>query len=94
MKQTYYSLTNIMKKKALYNIIIGQRANGKTYSVISLIIKTFLKTGIPSAYIRRLDSELIPSTHSTFLTTESATKFAESASLFLSEPITAQHIEL
>lgn len=29
-----------------------------------------------------------------FLTTESATKFAESASLFLSEPITAQHIEL
>lgn len=30
----------------------------------------------------------------TYLTTESATKFAESASLFLSEPITAQHIEL
>ena len=32
--------------------------------------------------------------NSKFLTTESATKFAESASLFLSEPITAQHIEL
>lgn len=30
----------------------------------------------------------------TYLTTESATKFAESASLFLSEPILAQHIEL
>lgn len=30
----------------------------------------------------------------TYLTTESATKFAESASLFLSEPIKAQHIEL
>ena len=30
----------------------------------------------------------------TYLTTESATKFAESASLFLSEPIEAQHIEL
>ena len=29
-----------------------------------------------------------------FLTTESATKFSESASLFLSTPITAQHIEL
>ena len=29
-----------------------------------------------------------------FLTTESATKFADSASLFLSEPIEAQHIEL
>lgn len=30
----------------------------------------------------------------TYLTTESATKFAESASLFLSEPISAHHIEL
>ena len=29
-----------------------------------------------------------------FLTTESATKFADSASLFLSEPIMAEHIEL
>ena len=32
--------------------------------------------------------------NSKFLTTESATKFSESASLFLSEPITAHHIEL
>jgi glutamate racemase len=32
--------------------------------------------------------------NSKFLTTESATKFADSASLFLSEPIEAQHIEL
>ena len=30
----------------------------------------------------------------TYLTTESATKFSESASIFLSEPITAHHIEL
>mgnify|MGYP003289041125 FL=1 len=32
--------------------------------------------------------------NSKFLTTESAAKFSESASLFLSEPITAHHIEL
>ena len=32
--------------------------------------------------------------NSKFLTTESDTKFSESASLFLSEPITAHHIEL
>ena len=32
--------------------------------------------------------------NSKFLTTESATKFAESASLFLAEPIQVQHIEL
>ena len=35
-----------------------------------------------------------PIAHIRFLTTESATKFSESASLFLSEPITAHHIEL
>ena len=35
-----------------------------------------------------------PTQNSKFLTTESATKFADSASLFLSEPITAHHIEL
>lgn len=35
-----------------------------------------------------------PIAGTTYLTTESATKFSESASLFLSEPITAHHIEL
>lgn len=60
-KDIYYSLNEIMKKNAIYNIIIGQRSNGKTYSVISLMIRTFIKTGLPSAYIRRLDSELVPS---------------------------------
>ena len=35
-----------------------------------------------------------PIASTTYLTTESAAKFSESASLFLSEPITAHHIEL
>ena len=35
-----------------------------------------------------------PIANTRYLTTESATKFSESASLFLSEPITAKHIEL
>lgn len=61
MKNVYYNLNNILKKKAIYNIIYGQRSNGKTFSVIELILKTFIKTGKPSAYIRRLDSELTPS---------------------------------
>lgn len=62
MKQSiYYNINNILKKKAIYNIIYGMRSNGKTYSVIDLILKAFIKTGKPSAYIRRLDSELTPS---------------------------------
>ena len=34
MKNTdYYSLDKILSKKATYNLIIGERSNGKTYAV-------------------------------------------------------------
>ena len=33
MKNEYYSLKKINKLNALYNLIIGQRSNGKTYAV-------------------------------------------------------------
>lgn len=52
-KSIYYSLHSIEKLKALYNIIIGKRSNGKTYSVLYKIIDTFVKTGKQGAYIRR-----------------------------------------
>lgn len=42
----------------------------------------------------RISSPLRGRSGGGFLTTESATKFADSASLFLSEPIMAEHIEL
>lgn len=44
--------------------------------------------------VERISSPLRGRSEGGFLTTESATKFADSASLFLSEPIEAQHIEL
>ena len=44
--------------------------------------------------VERISSPLRGRSGGGFLTTESATKFAESASIFLSEPIKAQHIEL
>ena len=44
--------------------------------------------------VERISSPLRGRSGGGFLTTESATKFSESASLFLSEPIKAQHIEL
>ncbi len=44
--------------------------------------------------VERISSPLKGRSGGGFLTTESATKFAESASLFLSEPIEAEHIEL
>ena len=37
-EQKYYSLDNILKKNCVYNVIFGERSNGKTYSVLSRCI--------------------------------------------------------
>lgn len=60
MSNEYYSLKKIDSKKAIYNIIIGQRSNGKTYSVIEKGIKAYFKTGARTAYLRRFKEDLTP----------------------------------
>lgn len=57
-KIKYYSLKNILKKNAQYNIIIGQRSNGKTYAVKKYGLEQYIKTGGQMAYIRRQDVDL------------------------------------
>lgn len=49
----YYSLKNILSKKAHYNVIIGERSNGKTYSVLEHGIKEYFEHGGELAIIRR-----------------------------------------
>lgn len=49
----YYSLTNILKKNARYNMVYGERSNGKTFSVIDLIAQNYFKHGQQGAIIRR-----------------------------------------
>ena len=46
MKSEYYSLKKINKLNALYNLIIGQRSNGKTYAVCEQEIKGYFKEPI------------------------------------------------
>lgn len=55
MKQSYkyYNLKNILKRNAQYNLIIGERSNGKTYAVEKLILENFFKKGEQGAIIRR-----------------------------------------
>lgn len=57
-KEFYYNISDLDKTNAVYKIAIGKRSNGKTYAVIKKIIKEYFKTGKPSAYIRRFDSDL------------------------------------
>ena len=54
----YYSLERIKKKNAVYNVIIGERSNGKTYAVLMEGLKTYLKTGGQIAYIRRWKEDI------------------------------------
>lgn len=41
-KQKFYSLDNILSHNATYNVIFGERSNGKTYSVLKLGLENFV----------------------------------------------------
>lgn len=56
--QKYYSLTAIKKKKAVYNVIIGERSNGKTYTCLLEAVRNFFKNGSHFAYIRRWQEDV------------------------------------
>lgn len=68
MKQKYYSIDNLISKKAIYNILLGERSNGKSYATKKLCLweayheKDF-KTGKPKkryqfGYLRRWREEI------------------------------------
>ena len=49
----YYRLDKILSKNCTYNLIIGERSNGKTYAVLEYCIRQYFKTGSQFAIIRR-----------------------------------------
>lgn len=53
MKTEFYSLKKIKEKNCQYNMIIGMRSNGKTYSVLEEIIKNYVNDGKQGAIVRR-----------------------------------------
>ena len=56
----FYDITPIDDTNAVYRIIIGQRSNGKTYSVCKHIIENYFSKGERAAYIRRWDEDIQP----------------------------------
>ncbi|MGL4997974.1 MAG: phage DNA encapsidation protein [Cetobacterium sp.] len=55
----YYDINPIIKKNCVYNLIIGERSNGKTYGALVNGIKEYLKTGGTIAIIRRWREDII-----------------------------------
>ena len=58
-QEEHYSLLPILKEKAHYNLIIGERSNGKTYSVLYYILEQYTSKHHQGAYIRRMQEDFI-----------------------------------
>lgn len=54
----YYSLKNILNTNSTYNIIIGERSNGKTYACLKHGIEQYFKDGSQMAIIRRWQTDI------------------------------------
>lgn len=54
----FYSLDAILKKNADYNIVFGERSNGKTYAALLYGLKRYVKDGTQIAYVRRWREDL------------------------------------
>lgn len=54
-KQKFYSLKSILSLNCTYNMIIGERSNGKTFAVQEKILEDYIKYGKKGAIIRRYE---------------------------------------
>lgn len=56
----FYSLDNILSKNADYNIVFGERSNGKTYAALEYGVKQFVESGFQNqtAIVRRWKEDL------------------------------------
>ena len=62
----YYSFKKIDKKEATYNIIFGERSNGKTYGMLKRCLENYFKNGSEFAYVRRWSEDIKKSKANTF----------------------------
>ena len=57
-KKEYYRLDKILSCKAQYNILLGQRSNGKSYAVKEFCLYDYFKNDNKFILIRRFDDEI------------------------------------
>ena len=68
IKQCWYTLEPIKKLKAHYNIIFGERSNGKTFSVLCEMVEQYFKNGIKTNIFRRYEEDFKGNRASTYFT--------------------------
>lgn len=60
MKPKFYDVKTIVTKipDAHYYVVIGERSNGKTYSILKLCLERYFERGEEFVYIRRFDEDV------------------------------------
>lgn len=58
-EQEYYNLQPILSEGAHYNLIIGERSNGKTYSTLLYSVRLYAKKGYQTALLRRMQEDFV-----------------------------------
>lgn len=54
----FYTTEKIDKKNAIYNVIFGERSNGKTYALLKKALKNYAKDGSQFGYVRRWKEDI------------------------------------
>lgn len=57
----YYRLDAILKHNAIYNILIGERSNGKSYAVKERLLTNAFNSDAQFVYLRRFDRDITAS---------------------------------
>lgn len=57
-KKRYYDISNALATKAQYILLLGQRANGKSYQCKQTVLKHAWKTGQKFIYLRRYQKDI------------------------------------
>jgi hypothetical protein len=54
----YYNTTKIDKKNATYNVVFGERSNGKTFAMLRKTVLDYVKDGSQAGYVRRWKEDI------------------------------------
>lgn len=57
-KTLYWTIFPILSKNAQYNVIYGERSNGKTYGTLEYCLTEYFKNNSEFAYIRRWEEDI------------------------------------
>lgn len=65
--KTYYSARTVLNKGALFNLVLSDRSDGKTFDCKVRALEDFFNNGYSTVYMRRYSTEITPDMYLTFL---------------------------